>query len=64
MKIGIGQSMGGCLTVVQQGRFHSYDGVGVLGYGVFGTLPPTAPGHAAISCCRGCRGMRRRPRQW
>jgi pimeloyl-ACP methyl ester carboxylesterase len=44
VKIGIGQSMGGCLTVVQQGRFHSYDGVGVLGYGVLGTLPPTAPG--------------------
>jgi hypothetical protein len=44
VKIGIGQSMGGCLTVVQQGRFHSYDGVGVLGYGTLGTLPPTAPG--------------------
>jgi alpha-beta hydrolase superfamily lysophospholipase len=44
VRIGIGQSMGGCLTVVQQGRFHSYDGVGVLGYGVLGTLPPTPPG--------------------
>ena len=44
VKIGIGQSMGGCLTVVQQGRFHGYDGIGVLGYGVCGTLPPTAPG--------------------
>ncbi len=44
VRIGIGQSMGGCLTVVQQGRFHSYDGVGVLGYGTLGTLPPTAPG--------------------
>jgi alpha-beta hydrolase superfamily lysophospholipase len=44
VKIGIGQSMGGCLTVAQQGRFHNYDGVGVLGYGVLGTLPPTAPG--------------------
>lgn len=44
VKIGIGQSMGGCLAVVQQGRFHSYDGVGVLGYGVLGTRPPTAPG--------------------
>lgn len=44
VRIGIGQSMGGCLTVVQQGRFHGYDGVGVLGYGVLGTLPPTAPG--------------------
>ncbi len=48
VKIGIGQSMGGCLTVVQQGRFHSYDGIGVLGYGVLGTLPPTAPGTAPL----------------
>ena len=44
VKLGIGQSMGGGLTVAQQGRFHGYDGVGVLGYGVLGTLPPTAPG--------------------
>jgi pimeloyl-ACP methyl ester carboxylesterase len=44
VKIGIGQSMGGCLTVVQQGREHGYDGIGVLGYGVLRTLPPTAPG--------------------
>ena len=44
LKIGIGQSMGGCLTVVQQGRYHGYDGVAVLGYGVLETLPPTAPG--------------------
>jgi alpha-beta hydrolase superfamily lysophospholipase len=44
LTIGIGQSMGGCLTVVQQGRFHGYDGIGVLGYGVLHTLPPTASG--------------------
>jgi len=30
--LGIGQSMGGCMTVVQQGRYHCYDGIGVLGY--------------------------------
>ncbi len=48
VKVGIGQSMGGCLTVVQQGRFHGYDGVGVLGFGVLGTLPPTAPGAADL----------------
>ncbi len=42
--IGIGQSMGGCLTVVQQGRYHGYDGIGVLGYSVLHTHPPTAPG--------------------
>jgi alpha-beta hydrolase superfamily lysophospholipase len=42
--IGIGQSMGGAFTVVQQGRHHSYDGVGVLGYSPLRTQPPTAPG--------------------
>ena len=44
LTIGIGQSMGGCLTVVQQGRYHGYDGIGVLGYSVLHTHPPTAPG--------------------
>ena len=44
LTIGIGQSMGGCLTVVQQGRYHCYDGIGVLGYSVLHTHPPTAPG--------------------
>jgi alpha-beta hydrolase superfamily lysophospholipase len=42
--IGIGQSMGGCLTVIQQGRYHCYDGIGVLGYSPVHTHPPTAPG--------------------
>src|SRR5262249_12130218 len=42
--IGIGQSLGGCLTVVQQGRYHGYDGIGVLGYGAVRTLPPARPG--------------------
>ena len=41
--IGIGQSMGGSLTVLQQGRYDGYDGIAVLGYGVFHTLPPTPP---------------------
>ena len=42
--IGIGQSMGGALTIVQQGRFHCYDGIGVLGYSPLRTHPPTEPG--------------------
>ncbi len=42
--IGIGQSMGGSLTVVQQGRYHCYDGIAVLGYSAVHTHPPTAPG--------------------
>jgi alpha-beta hydrolase superfamily lysophospholipase len=44
LTIGIGQSMGGAFTVVQQGRHHCYDGVGVLGYSPLRTQPPTAPG--------------------
>ncbi len=46
--IGIGQSMGGSLTIVQQGRYHGYDGVGVLGYSPLRTQPPTAPGTAPL----------------
>ena len=46
--IGIGQSMGGCLTIVQQGRYHCYDGIGVLGYSAVHTHPPTAPGTPPI----------------
>jgi pimeloyl-ACP methyl ester carboxylesterase len=42
--VGIGQSMGGALTIVQQGRHHAYDGIAVLGYSPLHTEPPTAPG--------------------
>ena len=42
--IGIGQSMGGALLAVQQGRYHCYDGIGVLGYSAVHLHPPTAPG--------------------
>jgi alpha-beta hydrolase superfamily lysophospholipase len=48
LTIGLGQSMGGCLTVVQQGRYHCYDGIGVLGYSALHTHPPTAPGTPPI----------------
>lgn len=44
LRIGIGQSMGGCLTIVQQARHRSYDGIGVLGYSAVHTHPPVAPG--------------------
>ena len=47
--IGIGQSMGGALLVVQQGRYHCYDGIGVLGYSAVHTHPPTAPGTAPLA---------------
>jgi len=49
LKLGIGQSMGGCMTIVQQGRFHGYDGVGVLGYSAIHTHPPTRPGEPPIT---------------
>jgi pimeloyl-ACP methyl ester carboxylesterase len=45
--VGIGQSMGACLTVVQQAHHRSYDGIAVLGYSVLHTQPPTPPGRPA-----------------
>ena len=49
LRLGIGQSMGGCMTVIQQGRYHCYDGIGVLGYSVVHTHPPTRPGTVPIT---------------
>ena len=46
--IGIGQSMGGCMTIIQQGRYHCYDGIGVLGYSAVHTHPPVRPGSDPI----------------
>lgn len=46
--VGIGQSMGACLTVVQQAHHHSYDGIGILGYSVLHLQPPTPPGRPPI----------------
>lgn len=48
LKLGIGQSMGGCMTIIQQGRHHGYDGIGVLGYGAIHTHPPVRPGEPPI----------------
>lgn len=48
VKLGIGQSMGGCMTVIQQGRYHCYDGIGVLGYSAVHTHPQTRPGTPPI----------------
>ena len=48
LTVGIGQSMGGALTIVQQGRFHCYDGIGVLGYSPLRTHPKTEPGTAPL----------------
>jgi alpha-beta hydrolase superfamily lysophospholipase len=48
VKLGIGQSMGGCMTIIQQGRHHGYDGIAVLGYGAIHTHPPVRPGSPPI----------------
>jgi len=46
--LGLGQSMGGALTVVQAGRFHAYNGIAVLGYSAFHTHPPVPPGETPL----------------
>jgi pimeloyl-ACP methyl ester carboxylesterase len=46
VRLGIGQSMGGCFTVVQQGQLATFDGVGILGYSAIQTvlwMPPGTP---------------------
>ena len=48
LKLGIGQSMGGYATILQQGRYHGYDGIGVLGYSAIHTHPPVRPGEPPI----------------
>lgn len=49
IRLGIGQSLGGCLTVVQQGRYHDYDGIAVLGFSALHVEPPVPPGHPPIA---------------
>ena len=46
--LGIGQSMGGCMSVIQQGRYHCYDGIAVLGFSAIHTHPPVPPGSNVI----------------
>jgi len=44
LRLGIGQSMGGLMTIIQQGQFHDYDGIAVLGYSAIHTIARAAPG--------------------
>ncbi|MDB5425046.1 MAG: hypothetical protein JWQ29_2462 [Phenylobacterium sp.] len=44
LKLGIGQSMGGCFTIVAQGQLGTFDAVGLLGYSAIHTVVPTRPG--------------------
>ena len=56
VKLGIGQSMGGCFTIVQQGQHSTYDGIGILGYSAIQTvlwMPPGAPELGAMFVPRG-----------
>lgn len=46
--LGIGQSMGGCLTVAQHGRYHCYDGIAVLGFSAVHTRLPVPPGEPPV----------------
>jgi pimeloyl-ACP methyl ester carboxylesterase len=39
-RIGIGQSMGGCVTLVMQGRYKTFDAVAPLGYSALHTVLP------------------------
>jgi alpha-beta hydrolase superfamily lysophospholipase len=42
--VGIGQSMGGCFTVLLQGQHDLFDCVGILGYSAIQTVVPSKPG--------------------
>jgi len=46
--LGIGQSMGGCLTIVLQGQRQTFDGIGILGYSSIHTVLPMPPGTPPI----------------
>lgn len=43
-KLGIGQSMGGCFTIVLQGHHRTFDGIATLGYSGIHTVVPSKPG--------------------
>ena len=56
VRLGIGQSMGGCFTIVQQGQLGTYDGVGILGFSAIQTvlwMPPGTPEAATAFFVRG-----------
>ncbi|MBW8783278.1 MAG: hypothetical protein JF593_01345 [Novosphingobium sp.] len=48
VRLGIGQSVGALLTIVQQARHASYDGIASLGYSALHSHPPTPPGEPPI----------------
>ncbi len=46
VRIGLGQSMGGCLTIVLQGTDPCFDAVAILGFSAIHTTMPLRDGHA------------------
>jgi pimeloyl-ACP methyl ester carboxylesterase len=48
-RIGIGQSMGGCFTIVLQGQHGVFDGIAALGYSAIHTVVPSRPGTPATA---------------
>jgi pimeloyl-ACP methyl ester carboxylesterase len=42
--VGIGQSMGGCFTLVLQAHHRCFDAIGILGYSAIHTVVPSRPG--------------------
>jgi pimeloyl-ACP methyl ester carboxylesterase len=42
--LGIGQSMGGCFTIVLQGQRGTFDGIATMGYSGIHTIVPSRPG--------------------
>lgn len=42
--LGIGQSMGGCFTIVLQGQHGTFDGIAALGFSAIHTVVPSRPG--------------------
>ncbi|HEY3810295.1 MAG TPA: hypothetical protein VGL49_02590 [Acidimicrobiales bacterium] len=42
--LGIGQSMGGCFTIVLQGQHGTFDGIAALGFSGIHTVVPSRPG--------------------
>lgn len=49
VRLGIGQSMGGCFTIVQQGQRETFDGIATMGYSGIHTVVPSRPGTAPVA---------------
>jgi hypothetical protein len=47
--LGLGQSMGGCFTIVLQGQHQVFDGIAALGFSAIHTVVPSRPGTPAAA---------------